>query len=170
MTDQDLTQRIEKGEKMPPKKSNELMATVVMESQSGKPTKEIAKLTGKSEETIRRYKRTAEFKAFEGRYSTKIDSIIDKVFIRLMGELDKDTPESARIARDLWNGIVPKTIGGLVKASDEETTSLPEGASLDDLKRLMGGDTIDAVGEFVENDDPEAESEVNQGSTETEST
>lgn len=155
-------------------KDKGLLTTVVLETAAGVSAEEIAKKTGMHPETIRRYKRSAEYKAFEGRYLDKVDQVIGMAYKVLTKALDceakRPTPAMAKIALALWNGIVPKTVGGAVKQSEEDTKELSD-ASLDEIRMLMGREelTLDGtVDQSVVQADATAESTSVKGSKEEE--
>ena len=109
-----------------------LMAEIMVGKAAGLSTDEIAKKTGKNPETIRRYTRSDAYKAFEGRWMVYVDDLILACYKSLM----KEIPNNPKIARDVFNAIVPKTIGGNVKSEAvvEEKTR----GDLEEFRKLTG--------------------------------
>lgn len=91
----------------------------------GEDTDTIAKAEGVHPETVRRYVRSKEYDSFTGHFQTHIDSIVPEAHSLLMREIKAGTKEGIRAAREIFNNIVSKTVGGKVKEGEqaEETSS-----------------------------------------------
>jgi len=128
---------------MSPRKKLTIAKVAYQKDVLGKNTDEIAKIEGVHPETVRRTIRSSEYKAYTGRYMQFIDEAVQlahKVVIKRMLEaLEGGSKEGDRAAREIYNNIVSKTIGGDIKKEEAVEEELTD-AEIEELRKELAAD------------------------------